>query len=218
MNTSSASRRTTRLTGAALILIVGLGLAGCQTPAPDTAAPKPTAHHWATVPQAPAGVDTNRAADRVAEEIERNADRMAELSSGSRGFPQDQSRSSSSGRPPWGRSDGRDPAIPSARAASSAQKLLAARAARRARPGPMVSRKRRAASRTSGSAARSGGTRAGLRLVVFAHSLRSACRDIASEASPPTSCIVTQSAGVSEYGLGLHASFLSSSLVRVAST
>ena len=32
------------------------------------------------------------------------------------------------------------------------------------------------------------------------------------------SCIVTQSAGVSEYGLGRQASFLSSSLVRVAST
>ena len=94
MNTTSpfASRTTARRTGAAVTLIVGLVLTGCQTaasapsPAPK---PAPASQQAPAAPHAPGGIDTSRPADRVAEEIERNADRMAELSKRFAGVPAD---------------------------------------------------------------------------------------------------------------------------------
>lgn len=86
MNTS-ASHTSIRRAAAAAALVVGLALTGCQTAAQNPAAPKPAAVKQ--VPKAPAGIDTHRPADRVADAIERNEDRMEELSKRFAGRPAD---------------------------------------------------------------------------------------------------------------------------------
>lgn len=94
MNTTStsAARMTARRTGVAFVLIAGLVLAGCQAAlSAPSRTPRPAAafQYAPAAPYAPAGVDTSRPADRVAEGIERNADRMAELSKRFAGVPAD---------------------------------------------------------------------------------------------------------------------------------
>ena len=86
MNSASVSTRTTRRPVIVFALIIGLALTGCQTAVPG---PAPAVQPAPAAPHAPVGVDTNRPADRVAEEIERNADRMAELSKRFAGVPAD---------------------------------------------------------------------------------------------------------------------------------
>ncbi|WP_344063622.1 hypothetical protein [Microbacterium pumilum] len=76
-----------RRTVAVCALVAGLALTGCQTPRDVAVEPKP--HHLPTTPHAPVGIDVHRPADRVAEDIERNQDRMDELSKRFAGVPAD---------------------------------------------------------------------------------------------------------------------------------
>ena len=84
---TSASRTTIRRAAAAAALIAALALTGCQTAAVTPETPVPVVVKQA--PQPPAGIDTNRPADRVAEAIERNQDRMREYSKRFAGRPAD---------------------------------------------------------------------------------------------------------------------------------
>ena len=81
---TSASRTTIRRAAAAAALIAALALTGCQTAA---VTPKPAPVAVKEAPQPPAGVDTTLGVDRVAEQIERNQDRMAEYSKRFAGRP-----------------------------------------------------------------------------------------------------------------------------------
>ena len=83
---TSASRTTIRRAAAAAALIAAFALTGCQTAA-VTPEPAPVAVKEA--PQPPAGVDTTLGADRVAEAIERNQDRMHEYAKRFAGRPAD---------------------------------------------------------------------------------------------------------------------------------
>jgi hypothetical protein len=88
MNTS-ASPKSFRRAAAAAALVVGLALTGCQTAAVSDDGPKPAVKPVREAPQAPAGVDTTKQADRMAEQIERNHDRMREMSQRFAGVPAD---------------------------------------------------------------------------------------------------------------------------------
>ena len=83
---TSASRTTIRRAAAAAALIAALALTGCQSSA---VTPHPSPVAVPAAPQPPAGVDTSRGADRVAEAIERNQDRMHEYSKRFAGRPAD---------------------------------------------------------------------------------------------------------------------------------
>ncbi len=85
MNTTSASSMTVRRAVAVAALTVGLALTGCQTGATNPPVPTPLK----PAPQAPVGIDTGLPADRIAEDIERNEDRMRELSERFKGIPAD---------------------------------------------------------------------------------------------------------------------------------
>jgi hypothetical protein len=87
MDTTSTSRTTIHRAVAVCALVAGLALTGCQTPGEHVVAPRP--HHFPTTPHAPVGIDVHRPADRVAEDIERNQDRMDELAKRFAGVPAD---------------------------------------------------------------------------------------------------------------------------------
>ena len=79
-------------------LIAGLALTGCQTAGEHVVARGLTTS--ADGASAPGGIDVHRPADRVAEDIERNQDRMDELAKRFAGVLRTAWRSSSRGRPP----------------------------------------------------------------------------------------------------------------------
>jgi hypothetical protein len=86
MNTTTTSRMTIPRSVAVFALVAGLALTGCQTPAGSAVVLK---QHRFPATHAPAGVDVHRPADRVAEDIERNQDRMDELAKRFAGVPAD---------------------------------------------------------------------------------------------------------------------------------
>jgi hypothetical protein len=85
MSATCASNTTVRRGVAAAALAAGLALTGCQAAASNHPAPAPAEQP----PQAPAGIDTARPADRVAEIIERSTERNRELSERFEGVPAD---------------------------------------------------------------------------------------------------------------------------------
>jgi hypothetical protein len=87
MDTTSTSGMTVRRTIAVCAVVAGLALTGCQTPREDAVVLTP--HHFPTSAHAPVGIDVHRPADRVAEDIERNQDRMEQLSRRFAGVPAD---------------------------------------------------------------------------------------------------------------------------------
>lgn len=87
MDATSTSRTNLRRAVAGCVLAVALALTGCQTPTGHAAVPQ--VHRFPASPHAPIGIDVHRPADRVAEDIERNQDRMDELSKRFAGVPAD---------------------------------------------------------------------------------------------------------------------------------
>jgi hypothetical protein len=82
MNTNTNGRRTStsarRVVPAIAIVALAIGLAACQTPQRGDAAPEAPVRQNAEVP---AGVDTWRPADRIAEQLERQVSRPTVQSS-----------------------------------------------------------------------------------------------------------------------------------------
>ena len=74
MNTNTNSRRTStsarRVVPAVAIVALAIGLGACQTPQRGAAAPEAPVRQNAAVP---AGIDSNRPADRITEQLERQA-------------------------------------------------------------------------------------------------------------------------------------------------
>jgi hypothetical protein len=85
MDATSTSKTTVRRTVATAALAAGLALTGCQTSVNTHPNPVPAEQP----PQAPGGIDTNRPVDRVAEVIERDNERVTELSKRFKGTPAD---------------------------------------------------------------------------------------------------------------------------------
>ena len=88
MNTSP-TRKSFRQAAAAAALILVIGLTGCQTAAVTQDDPKPAVDPVREAPRPPAGIDTSKQADRVAEQIERNEERKREMSKRFKGVPAD---------------------------------------------------------------------------------------------------------------------------------
>lgn len=88
MNTS-ATRKSFRQAAAGAALILGLGLTGCQSATVTQEGPAPAVNPVREAPRPPAGIDTSKQADRVAEQIERNEERKREMSKRFKGVPAD---------------------------------------------------------------------------------------------------------------------------------